>query len=99
MRVDTGLTRTHKDARSRKNRLRQVPLLLRQFLLSLLFLETAFLHDGYLKEKVNIPARHHQTTQDLQARNRLLESPLMILRRVSGLKGVCRNQRDQPHLC
>ena len=76
-----------------------MPLLLRQYLQYLRFLQIEFLQDRYLKEKVNTPALHHQMIHDLQAWNRILESLLMILRRVSGLKEVCRNRRNQPQLC
>ena len=70
-----------------------------QFLQFSLFLQIEFLQHRHLQEKVNIPARHHQMTQDLQAWNRLLESPLMSLRRVNDLKEVFRNQREQLQQC
>ena len=59
-----GRHRPHTDA-ARCNPLRQVPLLLRQFLQSLLFLQIQFMQDRYLKEKVNIPARRRHMTQNL----------------------------------
>ena len=74
------------------NALRQAPLLLRQFLQSLMYLQIEFLQDRYLKEKVNISARHHSVTQDLQAWNRLLEQALTCLRRGSVLKKGLRQQ-------
>ena len=76
-----------------------MPLVLRELPLLLLFVQIVVLQDVRLKEKVNIPARRHQMTQELQAWNRLLVLPRMILRRVSGLSEVCRNLWKQLQRC
>ena len=65
--------------------------------LCLSFRPIVFLQDRQRTVMNTIPAQSRQQTQDLQARNRLLESPKMTLRRVSGLEGFADTAGNNPN--